>query len=301
MIRVRKAVIPAAGLGTRLYPASKAVKKEFFPIVDANGVAKPVIHSIVEEALRAGVEELCLVVQREDRELFEGYFTGKLRPDLERAITHLPNARKQSEQLHEIGRRVSYVVQAVQEGFGHAIYCAREWVGDDPFLLMLGDHLYESRGATPCAHRLVALLNRHEKSILAVKRTLESEILSFGTVAGVPIQDEPAFYRVTEVKEKPNAAYAREHLRTDGLPVGSFLCLFGQYLLFPSIFDFIKYHIDRNIREHGEIQLTNALELMRKEGGGLYAYETEDERYDVGKPDGFVNAVAAFARRTKRG
>ena len=300
MSRVRKAVIPAAGHGTRLYPATKAVKKELFPIVDRDGVVKPVIHRIVEEAVHAGVEEVCLIVQPEDRELFEGYFSGALRPDLEQAIGRLPTARKHSDELTDLGRKISYVTQDVQEGFGHAVYCARDWVGDEPFLLMLGDHMYASHSAVPCASDLVTMLKTYDKSGLAVKRTAETDILRFGTIKGMRIEDERAVYEVLEIKEKPSIAYAREHLYTDGLPVAEYLCLFGQYLLFPAIFDFIQFHIDRDLRENGEIQLTNALELMRKEGGGLYAYETEDERFDIGKPQGFVRAVAAFARISAR-
>jgi UTP--glucose-1-phosphate uridylyltransferase len=300
MNTVRKAVIPAAGHGTRLYPATKAVKKELFPIVDRDGIVKPAIQRIVEEAVGAGIHEVCLIVQREDQELFEGYFSGTLRPDLEQAVAKMPTAKKQSDDLAELGRKISYVIQEVQEGFGHAVYCARDWVGDEPFLLMLGDHLCVSHRPVPCASELVALLNTYNKSILAVKRTPEAEVLSFGTIRGVSYEDEPGVYDVLEIKEKPTIAYAREYLRTDGLPVGEYLCLFGQYLLFPAIFDFIKFHIDKNSRENGEIQLTNALELMRKEGGGLYAYETEDERCDIGKPQGFVRAVAAFSRIAPR-
>jgi len=296
MSAVRKAVIPAAGHGTRLYPATKAVKKELFPVADRDGVVKPVIQRIVEEAVAAGIDQVCLIVQREDRKLFEGYFSGRLRPDLERAIARMPTAKKQSDELAELGRKISYVVQESQEGFGHAVYCARDWVGDEPFLLMLGDHLCVSRRPIPCASQLVTLLSTYNRSILAVKRTPEAEVLSFGTVRGVSNEDQPGVYDVLEIKEKPSIAYAREYLRTDGLPIGEYLCLFGQYLLFPAIFDFIKFHMDNNIRENGEIQLTNALELMRKEGGGLYAYETEDERYDIGKPQGFVRAVAAISR-----
>lgn len=300
MSKVTKAVIPAAGYGTRLYPATKAVKKELFPIVDRAGVVKPVIQRIVEEAVHVGVEEVCLVVQAEDRQLFEGYFSGSLRPDLERAVRQKPFARKLSEELRELGRRISYVVQEEQEGFGHAVCCARNWVGDEPFLLMLGDHMYASRSAVPCASRLISLLNTYDRSILAVKRTPESQIMSFGTIVGTKVQDRPPVYIVREIKEKPDVSYAREHLRTDGLPIGEYLCLFGQYVLFPAIFDFIQYHIDNDIRENGEIQLTNALEMMRKEDGGLHALETEDERYDIGKPHGLARAVTDFARISPR-
>ena len=139
---VRKAVIPAAGFGTRLFPASKATKKELFPIVDRDGIAKPAILLLVEEALGAGMEEVIIVVQKEDLPEFRSFFEEQVTIE---NYNKLPrHAQEYARRILEMGRKVKFALQTVQEGFGHAVYAAREAVGDEPFLLMLGDHLYRS-------------------------------------------------------------------------------------------------------------------------------------------------------------
>ncbi len=140
--KVRKAVIPAAGFGTRLFPASKATKKELFPIVDRDGIAKPAILLIVEEALNAGMEEVIIIVQEDDLDEFQSFFNVQVSIE---NYNKLPrHFQEYARRLLEIGRRVKFVIQTAQEGLGHAVYCARDLVGDEPFLLMLGDHLYRS-------------------------------------------------------------------------------------------------------------------------------------------------------------
>ena len=155
--KVRKAVIPAAGFGTRLFPASKATKKELFPIIDRDGIAKPVILLLVEEALSAGIEEVILIVQENDLNDFRAFFQEQVTIE---NYNKLPrHFQEYARRILEIGRRVSFVTQTTQEGFGHAVYCAREAVGNEPFLLMLGDHLYRSaterllRAAVDCRLR----------------------------------------------------------------------------------------------------------------------------------------------------
>ncbi|MFN2127498.1 MAG: sugar phosphate nucleotidyltransferase, partial [Anaerolineales bacterium] len=151
--KVRKALIPAAGFGTRLFPATKATKKELFPIIDQDGIAKPAILLIVEEALDAGLEEVIIVVQEEDLAGFQSLFRDQISIE---NYNKLPRAfQDYSHRILEIGRRVSFIVQPAQEGFGHAVYCAKEKIGDEPFLLMLGDHLYKSSGEQTCAKQLL--------------------------------------------------------------------------------------------------------------------------------------------------
>ena len=143
--KVRRALIPAAGFGTRLFPASKATKKELFPVIDRDGIAKPAILLIVEEALEAGIEEVVIVVQEEDLEDFRSFFTVQISIE---NYNKLPQASQEyARRILEIGRRVRFVTQTAQEGLGHAVYCGREAIGDEPFLLMLGDHLYRSTTA----------------------------------------------------------------------------------------------------------------------------------------------------------
>ena len=151
--KVRKAVIPAAGFGTRLFPATKAVKKELFPIIDRDGRAKPVIMVIVEEAMSAGIEEVGIVAQKGDRTLFEDFFKTPPSEELFKKLS--PENQEYNQYLQDLGNRITILTQEEQEGYGHAVYCAKEWVKDEPFLLMLGDHFYASDNENSCARQVL--------------------------------------------------------------------------------------------------------------------------------------------------
>jgi UTP--glucose-1-phosphate uridylyltransferase len=299
MSKVRKAVIPVAGYGTRLYPASKIIKKVFFPIVDRDGMIKPLIQVIIEEAVGSGIEEICLVVREDEKQAFMGYFDEPVSPELERRLSELPWAVQESKRLSELSNRLSYVIQKEQEGFGHAVYCARDWVGGEPFLLLLGDHVYISNSGVRCVQQLINAFHRLGENVCAVMRTSEDMLHLFGTVAGRQVQNYPRVYQVLEIKEKPSVEYAERHLQTDSIPLGEYLCFFGQYILTPDLFEYIKYLVDNDIRDRGEIQLTSALDIARKERSEFYAYETDGQRYDTGVPISYANTVTAFARRNK--
>ena len=297
MSRVRKAVIPVAGYGTRLYPASKVVKKELFPIVDRDGMIKPIVQVIIEEAVGSGIEEVCLIIREDEEQTFIKYFSEPTSPELEKRISELPWAVQESERLLELSGRLSYVIQKEQTGFGHAVYCAKDWVGDEPFLLMLGDHVYIPNSDVRCAQQLINVFHKLNENVSAVLRTSEDMLHLFGTVAGRHLPDLPRVYRVVEMKEKPTVEYAERHLQTDSIPVGEYLCFFGQYIFTPDLFGYIKHLIDNDIRERGEIQLTTAMDMVRAERGIFYAYETDGQRYDIGVPMSYANTVTAFARR----
>jgi len=288
--QVRKAVIPAAGFGTRLFPASKAAKKELFPIVDRDGIAKPAILLIVEEALSAGIEEVCIIVQPADLEAFRSFFNVQVSIE---NYNKLPrHFQEYARRLLDLGRRVSFVTQATQEGFGHAVYCAREFVGNEPFLLMLGDHLYRSDMDLPCARQLLDVYDQHGLSVVGLKRTPEEEVVSFGTVTGVWLEPE-RLLSISEFAEKPTTEYARTNLSIEGLPEGEYLTVFGQYIIKPQIFDYLEEHIANNVRERGEFQLTSCLDRLRQEDGFL-GHVVEGRRFDIGLPDRYVETLKAF-------
>lgn len=297
MARIRKAVVPAAGFGTRMYPASKALKKELFPIVDRDGLAKPIIQIVIEEALDSGVEEICLITQPGSEAAFRSYFEGVLADDLKDKLHARDWARDASERLADIAGRITYVHQESQEGFGHAVYCARHWVAGEPFLLMLGDHLYLSDSEASCANQLVSAFEKCGKSMLAVQRTDESQLHLFGTVRGEPVSEEPDTYRIMKFSEKPDPVFASQNLRTPGLPENEYLCVFGQYVLQSGIFDALDYLVKNDVRESGEIQLTGAFELAR-ERSEYYAYETKGLRCDTGVPAEYVRTMGRFYART---
>ncbi|MFC1601670.1 sugar phosphate nucleotidyltransferase [Candidatus Sumerlaeota bacterium] len=289
--RVRKAVIPVAGFGTRLYPASKAVKKEMFPVVDVDGLAKPVIQLIVEEAVAAGIEEICLIVRPEDQKLFEEYF------HLQIPIEHynkLPTElRDYTDYLRDLGRRIRFVVQEKQDGFGHAVYAAREWVGDEPFLLLLGDHLYRSDIDVTCTQQVLDVYEQHQVSVLGLMQTPEELISKFGTVAGEWLAED-GLLSVSEFAEKPTLDYARTKLRVAGIPEGNYLTVFGLYVLKPELFEIIEDHVERNLRQKGEIQLTTALEELRKRDG-FQGCVIKGRRFDIGTPEAYVQTIGEFA------
>jgi len=288
--KVRKAVIPAAGFGTRLFPATKATKKELFPIIDRDGVAKPAILLIVEEALQAGVEEVILIVQENDLQAFQDFFNTQITIE---NFNKLPvHFQDYARRILEIGRRVRFVTQTNQEGFGHAVYCAREAVAGEPFLLMLGDHLYRSRGEVSCAAQLMDAYNAHGSSVLGLRRTPEDMIANFGTVAGIWVE-EGRLLNVTEFAEKPTADYARTNLRVPGLPEGEYLTVFGQYIITPRIFDYLERSIRHNVRERGEFQLTSALDRLRQEDGFL-GLIIDGQRYDIGLPEYYLETLRTF-------
>jgi UTP-glucose-1-phosphate uridylyltransferase/mevalonate kinase len=290
--QVRKAVIPAAGFGTRLFPASKATKKELFPVIDRDGIAKPAILLIVEEALRAGMEEVIIIVQEHDLEAFRSFFNVQVTIE---NYNKLPrHFQEYAQRILDIGRHVSFAIQKTQEGFGHAVYCAREAVGNEPFLLMLGDHLYRSNGERSCAQQLVEAYNRYGISVLGLRHTPEDQIANFGTATGTWIE-EGRVLNVTEFAEKPTVDYARNNLRVPGLPEGQYLTVFGQYIIKPQIFDYLEEHITNNVRERGEFQLTSALDRLRREDG-FVGLIVEGQRYDIGLPEHYLETLKTFGQ-----
>ena len=288
--RVRKAVIPAAGFGTRLFPASKAMKKELFPVIDSSGQAKPAIMAIVEEVVNAGIEEVCLIVQSGDTELFESFF--KTPPPIEHYNKLSKENKAYCDYLLELGSRVTFVTQDVQEGFGHAVYCAREWVGNEPFLLMLGDHLYGSDEEKCCAQQVVEAYERVGHSVVGLKKTPIELLSNFGCVTGV-WKEKDSLLSVTEFYEKPDAEYAMEHLHVDGMNVDEFLTVFGIYVLQPQIFEFLEQNISHNLRERGEFQLTSCLDDLRK-ADGFSGYVVKGRRFDIGLPEEYRQTVIDF-------
>ena len=288
--KVRKAVIPAAGFGTRLFPATKATKKELFPVIDRDGIAKPAILIIVEEALEAGIEEVIIIVQKSDLDDFHSLFRQQI--SIENYNKLSVQFQEYSRRLLEIGRRVTFVEQTTQEGFGHAVYCAREALGDAPFLLMLGDHIYRSGREASCARQLLEAYHRHGQSLVGLRRTPENEIGSFGTVTGVWLEDE-SLLSLSEFAEKPTPDYARTNLRVPGLPEGEYLTLFGQYILKPKLFDYLQENIQNNVREHGEFQLTSTLDRLRQEDGFM-GLVIDGRRFDIGRPDEYLETLVAY-------
>lgn len=288
---VKKAVIPAAGFGTRLFPATKSVKKEMFPIIDRQGRAKPVILAIVEELIDAGIEEIGIVVQEGDRTIFEEFF--KQTPAYFQKLSQANQEYSQS--IQEMGDRIVFLIQDSQDGFGHSVFCAKDWVNDRPFLLSLGDHVYLSDIDLSCSQQLLNIYEQERKSVVGVTVTPGSEIYPCGCVTGT-WQETDSVLSVTELAEKPDLEYARKHLHIKGMAEDSYLTIFGLYVLTPRIFDYLEANISNNIRERGEFQLTSCLDRLR-EAEGMLGHLVKGRSFDIGMPDAYRQTLIDFRER----
>ncbi len=268
--KIRKAVIPAAGFGTRFLPATKAVPKELLPIVDT-----PTIQYIVAEAVAAGVRDVVLVVAR-GKESIVDYFdiAGELEAHLERAGKH--ELRKQ---MRAIAQMASVVTVRQQEplGLGHAVLCAKDVVGDEPFVVLLGDDVIDAR--EPGAKQLADCWDRHGLGTIALMEVPRDETHLYGIAAGRALDDRTM--RIESVVEKP------KHDPPSNLAV------IGRYVLPPRIFEILE-HVKPGVG--GEIQLTDALAVLVREDG-LLGYRFEGDRYDAGDRLGYLKANIAFAMK----
>jgi len=295
MPKVRKAIITAAGRGTRQYPASSAVQKELFPIVDRDGLAKPVIQIIGEELLDSGIEEICIITQPGEEKLYRDYFKRMSDKDV-KAFRGKDWAILESEKLGAFGERIHFAAQSSPEGFGHAVYQAKSFVGDDPFVLMLGDHVYISDLKDRCTAQLIKVFETYRAdAVTGVQPTIERMLHLFGTIKGEPIDASKGIYRAQLIIEKPPVEVAREKLVTPGLPAGNYLAHFGIHVFSPRIFDSLEYLIKNDLREKGEIQLTAAQEHLRSQVEKYWAVVVEGQRYDTGIPYGLMETQLALA------
>jgi UTP--glucose-1-phosphate uridylyltransferase len=290
---VRKAIIPIAGLGTRHFPASHAVKKEMFPVVGADGIARALFHYHLLELEAAGIEEICIIVQPGEDELVRGYLRGPDESYLKR-LEKYPALLHEAEQMKKFSERVTFAVQREQEGYGHAVFQTKNFANGEMVLLGLGDHLFRGQPVSP--YRELADLAKVSggKSVSAVNRISANELKGYGTIAGTRRAENPRLIDVSLIIEKPAVAVAQEKLRVDGLPEQTWLGWFGMHLLAPSIYEILGEMIRENMRDNGEFQLTRAQEIQRQRHGYLALEMTGAERFDFGVPDDFVRSVQAF-------
>ncbi|HEX5244336.1 MAG TPA: sugar phosphate nucleotidyltransferase [Tepidisphaeraceae bacterium] len=283
MRKVRKAVIAAAGRGRRHYPASSVVPKEMFPLVDRDGVTKPVLQMVVEEAFYSRIEQICIVAAPGKDSLYRQHFA--------QTDTPIPQdwARLESEKLAELGKHISFVLQDEPLGLGDAVYRAREFVGGEPFLLLLGDHVFVSDTKDRCARQLIAAFEELPfDALTGVQPNPERLLHLFGVICGIPFDPERGIYRAQRIIEKPSIDQARRELATDGLPMGNYLAHFGMHIFTPAIFDALEFMIRQDIRSNGEIQLTAAQEHLRLQTNNYGCMIVRGQRCDTGVPYGLL-------------
>lgn len=267
--QIKKAIIPAAGLGTRFLPATKAMPKEMLPILD-----KPTIQYIVEEASRAGIEDIIIVTGKHKRAI-EDHFDNQKELEMvleEKGKTELLEKVQYSTELANI----FYVRQKEQKGLGHAIYSARQFIGDEPFAVLLGDDIVESD--TPAIKQLMEVYEETGNSVIGVQEVPESDTHRYGIID--PLSKEGRRYEVQKFVEKPKQGTAPSNL-----------AIMGRYVLTPEIFDYLK---TQKKGAGNEIQLTDAIERMNNDHQ-VFAYDFIGNRYDVGEKLGFVKTTIEYA------
>ncbi|GEQ06067.1 UTP--glucose-1-phosphate uridylyltransferase GalU [Staphylococcus gallinarum] len=268
-MKIKKAIIPAAGLGTRFLPATKAMPKEMLPILD-----KPTIQYIVEEAVAAGIEDIIIVTGKHKRAI-EDHF------DNQKELEMILEEKGKQDLLDEVQHssnlaNMFYVRQKEQKGLGHAIWSAKQFIGNEPFAVLLGDDIVQSE--VPAIKQLMNQYDDTGKSIIGVQQVNENETHRYGIVD--PAESNEGLFSVNKFVEKPEPGTAPSNL-----------AIMGRYVLTPQIFDYLE---KQEIGAGGEIQLTDAIERLNKDDK-VYAFDFNGERYDVGEKLGFVKTTIQFA------
>ena len=266
---VKKAIIPAAGLGTRFLPATKAQAKEMLPIVD-----KPTLQYIIEEAIESGIEEILIVTGRNKKSI-EDHFDRSVELELE---LEQKGKTAMLEMVQDISNMVNihYIRQKEPKGLRHAIHCAKSFIGDEPFAVLLGDDIVDA--STPCLKQMIDAYDEYKTTVLGVQEVARENVDKYGILDVKHIEDR--VYKVKDMVEKPSIEEAPSNI-----------AILGRYIITPEIFNILE---NQAPGKGGEIQLTDALQtLATKEA--IYAYNFEGRRYDVGDKLGFLEATVDFA------
>ncbi|WP_411334080.1 UTP--glucose-1-phosphate uridylyltransferase GalU [Metabacillus indicus] len=268
MKKVRKAIIPAAGLGTRFLPATKAMPKEMLPIVD-----KPTIQYIIEEAIESGIEDLIIVTGKGKRAI-EDHFDHNF--ELEQNLIEKEKYDLLEKVRHSSGINLHYIRQKEPKGLGHAVWCARKFIGNEPFAVLLGDDIVQAE--TPCLKQLINEYDNTGSSVIGVQTVGDDQTHRYGIID--PLNKEGKLYQVNRFVEKPKQGTAPSNL-----------AIMGRYVLTPEIFELLE---NQETGAGGEIQLTDAIQKLNEQQH-VYAYDFAGKRYDVGEKFGFIQTTIEFA------
>ena len=295
---VRRAIIPVAGFGTRLYPATRVIRKDFFPIPCPDGKVRPVILILLEELVKSGIEDICLVLgSEEERMLYAEFFERPLSDEHLRKLS--PENREYENHILSIGKRLHYVYQRNKRGFGHAVYQAVDFTHDEPVLLLLGDTLYRSKSNKPCALQLIEKYERYNQMMVSIHDVPLAEVSHYGILSGVWEDKDETILNVSAMNEKPKASYAEEYLGVrDKEGRHHYYSVFGQYILTPEVFEQLGKNIRQADEEHDmqrEIELTTALEQVRQQSG-MIGVRLKGEMFDMGNPTALSRTILNYSK-----
>ena len=292
---VRKAVIPVAGFGTRLYPETRTLKKDFFPIPDKDGMIKPVILILLEELMKSGIEEVCLVLgSEEERQKYRDFFETPL-PD-----EHLHKLSSEMQEYENrilaIGKKLRYAYQTEKRGFGHAVYQAADFASNEPVLLLLGDTLYRSDSNKPCALQLIEQYEQYNKLMVSIHPIPLAEVSHYGILSGTWEDKNETVLAISQMNEKPKVSYAEEFLGVkskDGEK--KYMSVFGQYIITPEVFAQLHQDILNADDPNKEIELTSALDKVREQYG-MMGVQLQGRMYDMGNYNAFLKCMSEYSK-----
>ncbi len=292
---VRKAIIPVAGFGTRLYPETRGIKKEFCPVVDRDGLVKPAILVLLEELDEIEMEEICLVINSEERQVYEDYF---FKPLSEEHYAKLPKQMQAYEdKIRRIAGKLRFQVQKEQLGFGHAVYQCKEYAAGEPVMLLLGDTIYQSNTGVPCTGQLLEAYRRYGLSMVALHKVPLEQVVHYGVFAGTWEDQEQTIMQLTRIAEKPQCEYAKDFLAVaDRSAPDNYYAAFGAYILTHEVFDRLEEMVRGYVSGGGEIQLTDALIDVQKQYG-MMGFVPDGESFDIGNAQAYRHTVSHFGKK----
>ncbi len=283
---VRKAIIPVAGNGTRMFPITKCIKKAFLPIVDSDGIVKPVILILIEEIIEAGIEEVCLIIDENDQKDYDRLFKEELSDDITSKLS--PELLEYESKIQRLGKRVKYVYQKEKLGLGHAVYLCDKFANGEPVLLVLGDQLYKSYNNKTCTEQFLESFSETNQLSVSVCEVPEKDVSRYGILCGT-IEKGNNYFQVDKMVEKPDVSVAIEKYFTKQTNKKKYYAVFGEYILTDDVFKLLKRNVKNNKRENGEFQITSVLDEVRSKTG-MVAFIPNGEMLDVGNVLSYKNA-----------
>ena len=293
---VRKAIIPLAGFGTRVFPATKCMPKCMMPVLDRDGVLKPALLIMLEQLMEAGIEDICLIIGEDEQPDFDRFFE----PLPEEQQEKLPDSKRKYEDLiSNLRHHITYVYQRERLGFGHAVWLAKRFTDGEPALLLLGDFLYRSNTAVNCCKQVIDAYKECGGALVSITEIPLSRVVHYGIVHGCWNNKEETILKADRMVEKPTDDYAEEYLGIDNARgERKYYATFGQYVLTPEVFD----ELERQIKVVGkpsegkEFGLTSALDTIR-ENNGLFGFVPDGESFDIGLPDAYRETMWRYSQQ----
>jgi UTP-glucose-1-phosphate uridylyltransferase/mevalonate kinase len=290
--QIRKAIIPIAGFGTRMYPVTRRIKKEMLPLIDKDGLVKPAILILLEQLIAAGIEEICLIVGgEEDIHEYRDFFITPL--ENEHYLRLTKTMQNYENLIHSIGEKINFRVQKTRLGFGHAVYQCRDFSANEPVLLLLGDTVYTSTNILNCTQQLVDIYEVFEKPLIAIHKIPLEQTHHYGVLSGAWLDESHTKMEITNFIEKPKQSYTEKSLSVTGYNgTKEYYAVFGQYILPSEIFNVLEVSISDEHEYSAELSMTEALSTFI--GKGLTGVVLDGAMYDIGNPSAYKKTLSSF-------